>query len=80
MTTLRNTPAQWNPAISGFKLLRTATAVLAIAGLLFTITYRLFADVPKTVAENNADPAAMIEAYRHVEALLSQTRSSNSSI
>jgi len=28
----------------------------------------LYSDVPKTAAEFNADPAMMLEAYRHVEA------------
>lgn len=43
-------------------------AFLAIAGLLSTITCLLLADTPKTAAEYNADPAAMMEAFRHVEA------------
>jgi regulator of RNase E activity RraA len=68
MTTLRNTPAPWYPANSRPGLQRSAAAVLVIAVALLIVTCLLFADVPKTAAEYNADPAAMLEAYRHVEA------------
>lgn len=36
--------------------------------VIFAIAHFLFADTPKTAAEYAADPAALIEAYRHVEA------------
>ncbi len=47
---------------------RTTVAVgLSCAGLL-TVTHIVHADAPKTAAEYTADPAAMLDAYRHVEA------------
>ena len=47
---------------------RTTIAIgLACDGLL-TVTNIVHADAPKTVAEYTADPAAMLDAYRHVEA------------
>ena len=44
----------------------TAAIVIASASLL-TIGGIVYADVPMTAAQYTANPAAMIEAYRHVE-------------
>ena len=54
----------------GFGVARVRTAVvIGLAGALaFTVAHILFADAPKTAAEYVSDPAAMVEAYRHVEA------------
>jgi regulator of RNase E activity RraA len=41
--------------------------VIAIALSLLAVGRRLYADTPMTAAAYAADPAAMIEAYRHVE-------------
>lgn len=53
---------------SWFLRLRT----LAIAGVVgasaLTVTHIVRADAPKTAADYTADPAGMIDAYRHVEA------------
>ncbi len=50
------------------RLARTTVAIgLACVGLL-TVTHIVHADAPKTAAEYTADPAAMLDAYRHVEA------------
>ena len=47
---------------------RTPIAIsLAFASLL-TVTHIVQADAPKTAANYKADPAAMLDAYRHVEA------------
>ena len=43
-------------------------AVLLFCGSLISVTHIVHADSPKTAAEYAADPAAMLEAYRHVEA------------
>jgi regulator of RNase E activity RraA len=43
-------------------------AAAAVLGTILTITHSVFADTPKTAAEYAADPALMIDAYRHVEA------------
>jgi len=47
---------------------RVFVFVLLTSISVFTITRLLFADGPKTAAEYAADPVALIEAYRHVEA------------
>ena len=54
-------------------LLHTARGRGSILGLLITasllaLTHALAADAPKTVEEYRADPALMLDAYRHVEA------------
>jgi regulator of RNase E activity RraA len=50
------------------RLIRTSAAIgLAMVSLL-TITHIVEADAPKTAAEYEADPIAMVDAYRHVEA------------
>ena len=46
---------------------RLTAAVTLVAASLLTIGGIVRADVPKTAAEYAANPAAMIEAYRHVE-------------
>jgi regulator of RNase E activity RraA len=53
-------------------ILRVAAVLVVSLGiacaLLPALTHIVHADAPKTAAEYNADSAAMIEAYRHVEA------------
>jgi len=48
--------------------LRTVVFVVLVAGSLLAIAGLLSADTPKTRTDYEADPAAMVEAYRHVEA------------
>jgi len=50
------------------KFLRAVAWALVATIAVFAITTILLAENPKTAAEYNSDPAAMIEAYRHVEA------------
>jgi regulator of RNase E activity RraA len=45
----------------------TALVILAVVSTL-AVARILLADTAKTAAEYNADPVAMVEAYRHVEA------------
>ena len=52
----------WVQAKSGWVL-----GALLMASTL-TLTHVMVADAPKTVAEYQADPALLLEAYRHVEA------------
>ena len=59
--------AQRLPAIEIRKLAQTAAIVLFIAALLFALSRLLFAEEPKSAAEYSADPAAMLDAFRHVE-------------
>ena len=47
---------------------RTTIAIGVVCTSLFPITHIVRADAPKTAAEYTADPAAMLDAYRHVEA------------
>jgi regulator of RNase E activity RraA len=47
---------------------RIATALTIVCACLFTITHIVHADSPKIAADYQADPAAMLDAYRHVEA------------
>src|SRR5438034_2243455 len=47
---------------------RIAIAIAIVCSTLLTITHTVHADTPKTAAEYAADPAAMLDAYRHVEA------------
>lgn len=55
----------WNARSQRSRLL----GIVLIASITaLAITHLLFADNPKTAAEYAADPAALIEAYRHVEA------------
>ncbi|MEO6912349.1 MAG: RraA family protein [Edaphobacter sp.] len=49
------------------RLTRVATVLVIVCASLLTVTYVVRADAPKTAAEYNADPAAMIDAYRRVE-------------
>jgi regulator of RNase E activity RraA len=44
------------------------TACAIVVGTILTLTHVVLADTPKTAAEYAADPALMIDAYRHVEA------------
>src|ERR1700681_561277 len=46
----------------------TIAAIPVVCALLLTITHISLADAPKTAAEYIANPAAMLDAYRHVEA------------
>src|SRR5947199_3617011 len=56
-----------NPILSSSRA-RMAAAAAIICSTLLTITHIVHADTPKTAAEYAADPAAMLDAYRHVEA------------
>ena len=47
---------------------RLATAALVVFGTLFATGHIVSANTPKTAADYQADPAAMLDAYRHVEA------------
>jgi regulator of RNase E activity RraA len=46
---------------------RVATVLAVVSASLFTVNLIVRADTPKTAAEYSADPAGMIDAYRHVE-------------
>lgn len=50
------------------RLVRLSAAAIVVCGSLFTANLIVHADSPKTVADYQADPAAMIDAYRRVEA------------
>jgi regulator of RNase E activity RraA len=52
----------------GRRRFSAAALVLLVAASFLAIVSFLWADTPKTAAEYNADPAALVEAYRHVEA------------
>jgi regulator of RNase E activity RraA len=56
-----------NPILSSSRT-RIAVAIAVISATFLIITHIVRADTPKTVAEYAADPGAMVEAYRHVEA------------
>jgi len=68
MKKIRNAQMQSSPSVSVRARFRIVAAVLLSAVSVFAITRLLLADVPKTAADYNADQAAMLEAYRHVEA------------
>jgi len=53
---------------SWFLHLRTVAIAGVVCASALTITHIVRADAPKTAADYAADPAGMIEAYRHVEA------------
>lgn len=53
---------------SWMRFARIAPVLVIVCASLLTITLIVRADAPKTAAEYNADPAAMLTAYRHVEA------------
>ena len=50
------------------RLVRTTAAIALACTSLVTVTHIVHADAPKTAAEYTADPAAMLDGYRHVEA------------
>ena len=52
---------------SWFRRAVTAAAIALLCCPLLIATYRVRADTQQTAADYIADPAAMIEAYRHVE-------------
>src|SRR5260370_6876655 len=56
-----------NPILSSSRA-RIAVAIAIVCATFLTITHIVHADTPKTAAEYIADPAAMLDAYRHVEA------------
>src|SRR5258708_20415450 len=56
-----------NPILSSSRA-RIAVAIAIVCSTLLTITHIVHADTPKTAADYIADPAAMLDAYRHVEA------------
>lgn len=47
---------------------RIFLALTIVAATILTVTHVVRADAPKTAADYAADPALMIDAYRHVEA------------
>ncbi len=49
-------------------LRRTSIAVATTIVCATVLTFIVHADTPRTAADYNADPAAMLDAYRHVEA------------
>jgi regulator of RNase E activity RraA len=49
------------------RFLASAAALVLAAGLFLGLLHVVHADTPMTVADYKADPAAMIDAYRHVE-------------
>ena len=55
-------------ALLGSRFARISTAIGLCCASVLTITRIVEADAPKTAAEYAADPIAMIDAYRHVEA------------
>jgi regulator of RNase E activity RraA len=56
-----------NPILSSSRA-RIAVAITIVCATSLTITHIVRADTPKTAAEYASDPAAMLDAYRHVEA------------
>jgi len=52
---------------SSFVRVPTLAVAVVLCALPLTITHIVHADAPKTVADYQADPAAMLEAFRHVE-------------
>ena len=56
------------PAIFHSRTARLVAATLVAGTTLLTVTHIVRADEPMTAAQYNANPAALIEAYRHVEA------------
>jgi regulator of RNase E activity RraA len=68
MKKTRIAQTQWFLVMPVAARLRMTAILLLTAAFLFTIARMLLADTPKTVTEYNADPVAMLEAYRHVEA------------
>jgi regulator of RNase E activity RraA len=61
-------PSSILPLVLGSRLVRTAAAIALVCAGLLTITHIVHADALKTAADYAADPASMIDAYRHVEA------------
>ena len=55
------------PALQS-RIIRVAAAAVVACGSLFTANLIVHADAPKTAADYQADPAALLDAYRHVEA------------
>lgn len=47
---------------------RVIAAAVVVCGSLFATNHIVHADAPKTAADYKADPAAMLDAYRRVEA------------
>jgi regulator of RNase E activity RraA len=60
-------PVNFTPLLSRTRLAITIAGAVVCASLL-TFTHIVHADSPKTAADYQADPAAMLDAYRHVEA------------
>ena len=56
------------PSSSLFHRFRTTTTVVVVCAAVLTVTHIVRADAAKTAADYAADPAGMLEAYRHVEA------------
>jgi len=56
-----------NPILSSSGA-RIAVALVILCATFLAITHIVHADTPKTAADYAADPVAMVDAYRHVEA------------
>src|ERR1700755_2867710 len=56
-----------NPLLSSSRV-RIAVAVTIVCAALLTLTHIVHANTPKTAADYKADPVAMLDAFRHVEA------------
>jgi len=54
--------------IQPFRQVRIAAVIAVVAAAFAAAAHVLRADAPRTAAEYIADPAAMLEGYRHVEA------------
>jgi regulator of RNase E activity RraA len=54
-------------SMQNFSKLRILKMTVGVSGALLAATLIVHADSPKTAADYAADPAAMLEAYRHVE-------------
>jgi regulator of RNase E activity RraA len=61
------TSVNFSPLLSRTRVVITIACTVVCASFL-TVTHIVHADSPKTAADYQADPAAMVDAYRHVEA------------
>jgi regulator of RNase E activity RraA len=61
-------PRSFLTSVLHSRLARSTVAVAVAYVSLLTVTHIVHADAPKTAAEFAADPAAMLDAYRRVEA------------
>lgn len=69
MKTICTFPTRWLQTVFERGRFKTVALAIVAAAILSAAAARvLYSDAPKTAAEFNADPAMMMEAYRHVEA------------